>query len=329
MSGYTLDTPYSNQVIFMNSQNSIFKSINGNGEYTYSFATPIQLPNNCDMLLSITDAQLPNVIPNITSSNNQISFYLPTFSKYFTITIQDSNGDVDKVYSVTEWIAFVNAKIVIEASSQFNLYAEYQTTNSKIRWLCNFPFSIINTSSYPTSCIDLLGFTKSSDNSVVYHDEVSGILLSSNVNPSYHIQMPSIVNFAGTRFIFVKFKNLSVNNLNSAGNTDNAMVRIPNNAPYGYYIFYRPSEVQRFISRKRTINSLSFRLTDSQDNDINIWSSDAQITLKIEYLYKPDMRSHEEGTINYELRKLGEIPKLTTSEFEGAYNPQTSSWIRE
>ena len=329
MSGYTLDTPYSNQVIFMNSQNSVFKTINGLGEYTYSFSTPIQLPNSCDMLISVTDAQLPNVIPNITSSNNQISFYLPTFSKYFTITIQDPNGDVDKVYNVTEWITFVNAKIVIEAVSQFSLYAEYQTTNSKIRWLCNYPFQIINTGSYPTTCFNLIGFSKNGDNSVVYYDEENGILLNSSVNPSYHIQMPSIVNFAGTRFIFVKFKNLSVNNLNSSGSTDNAMVRIPNNAPYGYYIFYRPNEVQRFICRKRIINSLSFRLTDTQDNDINIWSSDAQITLKIEYMYKPDMRSHEEGTINYELRKLGEIPKITNKEFEGSYNPQTSSWIRE
>ena len=329
MANYTLDTPYSNQVIFLNSQNSVFKNIDGVGEYTYSFSTPIQLPTSCDMLLSVTDAQLPNVIPNITSANNQISFYIPTFSKSFTVTIQDSNGDVDKVYNVTEWIAYVNAKIVIESVSQFTLYAEFQTTNSKIRWNCNYPFQILNTASYPTTCIDLIGFAKNGDNSVIYQDEGNGVLLSSSVNPSYHIQLPSVVNFAGTRFIFVKFKNLSVNNLNSGGNTDNAIVRIPNNAPFGYYIFYRPSEVQRFISRKRTINSLSFRLTDTQDNDINIWSSDAQITMKIEYLYKPDMRSHEEGTINYELRKLGEIPKLTNKEFEGKYNPQTSSWLRE
>jgi len=329
MANYVLDTPYSNQVIFLNSQNSVFKNTNGEGEYTYTFSTPIQLPTSCDMLLSVTDAQLPNVIPNITSANNQISFYIPTFSKTFTVTIQDSNGDVDKVYNVTEWIAYVNAKIVTEAVSQFTLYAEFQTTNSKIRWNCNYPFQILNTASYPTTCIDLIGFSKNGDNSVVYQDEGNGVLLSSSVNPSYHIQMPSIVNFAGTRFIFVKFKNLSVNNLNSGGNTDNAMVRIPNNAPFGYYIFYRPSEVQRFISRKRTINSLSFRLTDTQDNDINIWSSDAQITMKIEYMYKPDMRSHEQGTINYELRKLGEIPRLTNKEFEGSYNPQTSSWLRE
>ena len=72
--GYTLDTPYSSQVIFMNSENSVFKNIDGVGDYTYTFNTPIQLPVSCDMLISITDAQLPNVIPNVTTSNNQISF---------------------------------------------------------------------------------------------------------------------------------------------------------------------------------------------------------------------------------------------------------------
>ena len=59
---YALDTPYSNQVIFLNSQNSIYKSIDGQGQYNYSFQTPIQLPINCEMLTSVTDAQLPNIL---------------------------------------------------------------------------------------------------------------------------------------------------------------------------------------------------------------------------------------------------------------------------
>jgi hypothetical protein len=122
-----LDTPYSSQVVFMNSANSIYKSIDGQGEYVYSFNTPIQLPTNCNMLISITDAQLPNVIPNVTSANNQISFYIPTFSKYFSITLQEPDGTVDKVYTVTDWLSFVNAGIVTEAVGQFSLYGEFQT----------------------------------------------------------------------------------------------------------------------------------------------------------------------------------------------------------
>ena len=249
------------------------------------------------MLISVTDAQLPNIIPNVTSNNKNISFFIPTFSKKFTIELRDDDGITDNVYNVNEFLAFVNAKILLEASNQFRLYGEFQSTMSKIKWLSNFPFQIINTPNYPTTCIDLLGFKKNERNEVVY--ESSEVLLSSVLNPTYHITMPSCVNFTGTRFIFVKFNNISVNNLNGSGITDNAMVRIDNNAPFGYMILYRPSEVQLFIIRKQSINNLTFSLTNTLGENLDIFSNDAQITLKIEYMYKPEMRSMEEGTINY------------------------------
>jgi len=40
------------------------------------------------------------------------------------------------------------------------------------------------------------------------------------------------------------------------------------------------------------------------------------------------MRSFEEGTINYELRKLGKIPKDEET-LKGIYNPETNEFIRE
>lgn len=321
---YGLDTAYQNQIIFLDSQNAIKKTIDGVGEYLYTFEHPITLPVNCDMLLSVTDCQFPNTIPNITSLNNQISFSVPTFSKFFTITIIEDDGTTDKVYSVSEWISFVNAKIIIEAVGQFSLYAEFFPNSSKIKWFCNYPFSIINNSNYPTTSMELIGGAKNPDGSLKY---VSGdLLLSSVVSPSYHITMPSTINFSGTRFIFLKFKNISVNNINSNGVTDNAMIRIDNNAPYGYYIFYRPMEVHRFLMHKRAIHNITFTLTDTKGNDLNIWSADAQITMKIEFIYKPKLRSMQEGTISYELRKLAKIAKLTQDEFEGEYNPETNSF---
>jgi hypothetical protein len=323
---YQLDTPYSSQILFLNSENSVFKNIDGQGEYVYSFQTPIQLPTNCQMLISITDAQLPNIIPNVTSSNNKISFSIPTFSKLFTITLTEDDGTVDKVYSVYEWLASVNEKITYESLDQFSLYGEYNASMSKIKWFCNYPFKIVSSVEYPTTCFELIGFRKDRFNEVVYESE--DVLLSSILNPSYHITMPSCANFSGTRFIFVKFKNISVNNLNSRGATDNAIVRIDNNAPFGFMIFYRPIEVHRFIINRQTINNITFTLTDTQGNDINIFSNDAQITVKLEYMYKPSMRSMEEGTINYELRKLSKVP-MDKASIEGAYNPQTNEFIRE
>ena len=320
---YSLDTPYSSQVIFLNSQNSVYKSINGDGIYQYNLQTPVQLPTNCKMLLSIQDAQIPNISPNVTSSNNQLSFSIPTFSKFFTITVADEDGD--RVYSADEFINVVNEKILPNALEQFNLYGVYQPTQAKVKWYCNYSFEIINTASYPTTCIDLLGFQKDFNNNLV---QTGDVLLSSTVNPSFHITMPSCVNFTGTRFIFLKFKNITVNNLNSNGLTDDAIVRIDNNVPFGYLIFYKPTEAHRFLVGKQTITSIQFTLTDTQGNELNIFSNDAQITLKIEYMYKPEMRSFEEGTLNYELRKLAEVTK-DNADLSGVYNPETNEFIRE
>jgi hypothetical protein len=33
--------------------------------------------------------------------------------------------------------------------------------------------------------------------------------------------------------------------------------------------------------------------------------------------------------LQYELRKLGEIPKLSQQAFEGIYNPETNQFVRE
>ena len=321
---YQLDTPYTNQVIFLNSQNSIYKNIDGEGFYYFTLQTPVQVPTNCQMLMSITDAQLPNISPNVNSTNNKISFHIPTFSRFFTIQVQDGDG-TDALYSVYEFLNIVNEKILPETLDDFVLYGQYNNTQAKVKWFCDYPFEIINTTSYPTTCIDLLGFKKDTNNEAVQNGDV---LLSSTINPSFHIKMPSCVNFSGSRFIFLKFKNISVMNLNSRGLTDNAMVRIDNNAQLGHMIFYKPVEIQRFIVGKQIITNISFTLTDVNGNELNLFSNDAQITIKIEYVYKPEMRSVEEGTINYELRKLGNLPKDKAS-FEDIYNPVTNTFQRD
>jgi len=325
---YNLNTPFSNQVIFLNTENSLIRSIDGEGsQYQYNFQSPIQVQNNCQLLISITDAQLPNIMPNVSANNNKISFYVPTFSKYFTITVIDSDGSVNKNYNINSFLSFVNDKITIEANSQFSLYGYYDENNAKIIWYSNYAFQIINTISYPTTCLSLIGGKKDQFNNYIYYDDDNEIILNSITNPSYHISMPSCVNFSNTRFIFLKFKNISVPNMNSVGLIDNAIIRINNNSPFGYYIFYRPNDIQRFLITKKSISNIAFRLTDMDDNDLNIWSNDAQITIKLETIYKPELKSAEEGTIIYELRKLNKNFPIQ-EELKGNYNPQTNEFLK-
>lgn len=323
---YNLDTPYSNQVIFLNTENAIFRNIDGdNNQYQYNFQTPIQVPINCQLLLSISDVQLPNIMPNVSSLNNKISFFIPTFSKFFTITVKDEDGTEIMNHNVNSFLNLVNYKILIESSSQFTLHGIYDSNNAKIVWYSNFPFQIINTPNFPTTCLDLIGGKKDQFNN--YSDDE--ILFESIVSPAYHVNMPSCVNFSNTRFIFLKFRNISVPNMNSNGVQDNSIIRISNNAPFGHYIFYRPNDIQRFLITKKNITNIAFTLTDINGNDLNIWSNDAQITIKLETIYKPELRSVEEGTIFYELRKLNKNFPVGETELKGTYNPETNEFLRD
>lgn len=317
MTSYRLDSPFSSQVIFLNTNNSVARTIDGVGSYVFNFNTPIQAPLNCEMLLSVTDAQFPNVMPLINSKNNRLVFFIPIFDRIVDITI-------DSVFGVEDFLRQVNKKIALQANGLFSLIGFM--IDFKIRWLCNFEFSILNTPGFETTCLELIGAKRNQFGDFVNAKPAE--LLQSKLNPSNHIDMPSNVDFTGTRFIFFKFKNITVNNMNSLGELDNAVVRIDNNALPGSMIFYRPLEVQKFLIQKKNIQNIEFLLTDVNNEPINLFSGNAQVTMKIEYIYTPEQRQYDEGTILHAIRQLGKIPKGDIEDV-GVYNPVTNTFVRE
>jgi hypothetical protein len=314
---YRLDSPFTSQVVFLNSNNSQTRMIDGEGSNFFSFNTPIQCPLNCNMLFSITDAQFPNTTPLINETNNKIVFYVPIFDRIVNVTIKEC-------YGVDEFLRLINKEIKLQANGLFQLYGEYK--NFKIMWKGNYPFDILNQTNFETTCLELIGAKRNSFGDFV--NERPGVLKLSKDNPSYNIVMDSPVNFTGTRFIFVKFKNITVVNMNSNGQLDNAVVRIDNNAQPGEMIFYRPLEVHKFLIAKRSIQNLNFTLTDMNDRPLNLFSGNAQITVKIEFIYIPQQREADEGTIGYTIRQLGKIPEVNT-ESRGVYNPVTNTFEKD
>ncbi|MGA1047304.1 MAG: hypothetical protein ACO3UU_04790, partial [Minisyncoccia bacterium] len=311
---YRLDSPFSSQVLFLNSNNSQTRMIDGEGSNFFSFNSPIQCPLNCNMLFSITDAQFPNIMQLINETNNKIVFYVPIFDRIVNVTIQEC-------YGVDVFLRQINKEIKLQANGLFQLYGEYK--NFRITWKSNYPFNILNQPNFETTCLELIGCKRNSFGD--FENESPGILKSSQANPAYNIVMDSPVNFTGTRFIFVKFKNITVNNMNSTGQLDNAVVRIDNNAQPGEMIFYRPLEVHKFLIAKRSIQNLNFTLTDVNDRPLNLFSGNAQITVKIDFIYIPQQREVDEGTIGYAIRQLGKIPEVNT-ESRGVYNPVTNTF---
>ncbi len=109
---------------------------------------------------------------------------------------------------------------------------------------------------------------------------------------------------------------MTVSNLNSTGNLDNTLVRIPVNCNRGSMIFYRPSEVVHYIVERQNLHSLEFFIKDDDNQDLILDGHDFQIQLKIDVIYPPQLEDLEEGTIIHKL-KSQEVEKKIEDNKDG------------
>ena len=109
---------------------------------------------------------------------------------------------------------------------------------------------IRNSRPYPTTCSALIGVNKNSDNEFNFPVNFG--------SPAYTIKMPSMINFSGTKYIFIVMGGMTVSNLNSTENLDNTLVGIRVNCNTGSMIFYRPSEVVHYIVERQNLPFIRF-----------------------------------------------------------------------
>ncbi len=159
---------------------------------------------------------------------------------------------------------------------------------------------IYDTTTSINSCSNLIGVSKNSNNQYIY-PIVSG-------NPLYTIKLPHLINFTVSPFMFLRIENITLSNLNSGGIEDNTLVRIPVNCKRGEVIFYRPTELVRFLITRKHFDYISIELLDEDENILDLGNHEFQINLRLENYYKPDMRQLAEGTINHTIKSQKEEP---------------------
>ena len=150
------------------------------------------------------------------------------------------------------------------------------------------------------SCSNLIGVSKNSNNQYIYP------VVSSN--PLYTIKLPHLINFTVSPFMFLRIENITLSNLNSTGIEDNTLVRIPVNCKRGEVIFYRPTELVRFLITRRHFDYISVELLDADENILDLGNQEFQINLRLENHYKPNMRQLTEGTIPHTIKSQKEEP---------------------
>ena len=94
----------------------------------------------------------------------------------------------------------------------------------------------------------------------------------------------NICDLGGVTNIYIRIRNLTMNNLDSRGKTSNIIASIVNNTNYGGYIFYVPPEVLYYQIVESNINHLDVEFTDQEGNIVDLNGASFNMTLTCHYV---------------------------------------------
>ena len=264
-----------------------------NNIYNFEFATPIICPLNQQIIISVSEFSVPYVFPLFNSSNNVIATSESGF--VFTLIIPDT------IRNPIDFAAYWNGN----KPAGYTATLVYNKQTFKFTFFSSFPMSIMT----ETTCGRIIGLE--------YINNVVQLSIGSSVNPTWHLELPSTINFRPTDQIFIKTEELTLNNVNSFGTITNTLARVPVNTMPGSIIFYRPTELNRFIIPKKTIQTLKVGLVDALQKPLDIGSQAFQLLLKVEFMYPLDDETpYDKGSIPYFMKNELRLPDEEEEEEE-------------
>ena len=277
-----MNTPLQTNTVYLDSLNCVRRSPN----FLYNLATPIRSPVALKMLLSVENVTFRNTLPNVV--DGKMSFIYDTLGlngtpQYLTFDIPTG------IYSMNsfknEFNEFANNNI---GTGLF--ICKVDMTNFKFSFASTVPCSIINTAAYPTTIGRQLGVTYSDDNQEVFP-------INSVGSPAETIFMPRSFDWSGGQYVFLKMSAITLNNINSLGDINDTLIRVPINCNIGYVVNYRPTDVIRFIIERSEINTIAIRLEDQYNNVLS--PDDLQVILRVDFIVPPEVDTRGEGTIDF------------------------------
>jgi len=240
---------------------------------------------NQQIIISVAEFSVPYVFPLFNSSNNVIA--TSESGTPYTLTIPDT------IRNPIDFAAYWNGNKPVGYTSTL----VYNKQTFKFTFFSTFPLSITT----DTTCGRIIGLE--------YINNVVQLSIGSTINPTWHLELPSTINFRPTDQIFIKTEELTLNNVNSFGTITNTLARVPVNTMPGSIIFYRPVELNRFIIPKKTIQTLKVGLVDALQKPLDIGSQSFQLLLKVEFMYPLEEEvPYDKGSIPYFIKNELRLP---------------------
>lgn len=269
---YNLNTQLQTQTIYLSSARAKSRD-----PFNFQFNSLIQIPSSTKILISVEEFVITNFFDNIVAPKNKIIFD----KAGQIITVEIPTG----LYNVKQFVSECNAQLLGSG-----ITCVYQSNYFKMTFVSTSLISLTY-----TDIPQILGVARNIDNEYIYPVNAS--------TPVFTIWMPNSIDMSGSPYIFLKCNDILVSNLNSYGDVNNTLCRIPVNVNSGYKIFYRPTETTKYLVNNSAFTSLSFYLEDVFNNPI-IPQNDFQMLLKISYIYPPDEKNIMTGTLLHHINTI-------------------------
>lgn len=261
---YVLNTEVPTQTIFLDSVSAttqMIQDVNGNcySDYTWFFQ-PIMCQPQHRMLISVIDAQFPNIFPQIVTGYNDKLVWRTFATGTQTLTLPSKHYTIDTLAS------YISANTSMAVTVDYITYKLTFTTTGA-------SFSINGSS----TCGHIIGLARNINGGYNTLDSFANVATP-----------PNCFNLSGTPYVFLNVRNFILNSIDS-GNNDGVMTRMDINAPFGSQCFYRPPTIEQHLVGTKSFNSIRVYLTDHNGYALCLGSSNIQLTLRVQYIQDPRM----------------------------------------
>ena len=262
------NTEKASQSIFLHSNDAVVSI--SDAEKVFYLNEAIVAPAGYRLIIGLTNMTMPNSMFNVTSNNNTIVISGVTY------IIDEGN------YSAESLATAVGTALGAVGSIAFD------DTNNNNKYI--FTFASAETIDEETTLTRQLGLTGQLPTIAATTYSASGIC-----------------DLGGTTNIYIRIRNLTMNNIDSRGQTNNIISSIVNNTNYGGYIFFVPPEVLYYQITEQNISHLDIELTDQEGKLLELNGANFNLTL----------------TIHYVKQRVPQFRNSLLREIRETYNPET------
>jgi len=240
------DTDLGSQSIFLHSNDAALSITDS--EKIFYLKENIKAPAGTRIIIGLTNLTLPNSMFNVSENTNSITIAVAGGSTNVR-TIPVGNYDTDSLSKALKELSEIT-------DCSFN-------DNNKLNIVFASPSKITE-----STLSRQLGIK-------------SQVPMSNFVT---NFSGAGICDLGGVTNIYIKIRNVTMNNLDSRGQTSNIIASIVNNTNYGGYIFYTPPEVLYYLINENTVSYIDLELTDQEGKLLELNEIDYNLTLTIHFV---------------------------------------------